>query len=232
MTDWSVTVGFPAMPRSAVQNPPVIRRRKEARPGELIAAALDLFVEKGFAATRLDEVAARAGVSKGTVYLYFSSKEELFKQVVQTGIVPVLEEGAVLLEQHRGSAAELLRAMLVGWWERIGATRLAGIPKLMMSEAGNFPDLAAFYYETVIQRGRGLLAEILRRGMASGEFRLLDAEIAADVIIAPPLMQAVWRHSFATCCPQASMDPRGFIDTHIDLLLGGLYRVAPPGVQP
>lgn len=217
------------MPRSSSPPPPAIRRRKEARPGELIAAALELFVEKGFAATRLDEVAARAGVSKGTVYLYFSSKEELFKQVVQTGIVPVLDEGAALLEQHHGSAAELLRAMLVGWWERIGATRLAGIPKLMMSEAGNFPDLAAFYYETVIQRGRGLLAEILRRGVASGEFRPLNPEIAADVIIAPPLMLAVWRYSFATCCPRVGMDPRAFIETHIDLLLDGLRHASPPG---
>jgi len=219
------------MPRASAQKPPAIRRRKEARPGELIAAALELFVERGFAATRLDDVAARAGVSKGTVYLYFPSKEELFKQVVRTGIVPVLEEGAVLLEQHRGSAAELLRALLVGWWERIGATQLAGIPKLMMSEAGNFPDLAAFYYETVIQRGRGLLAEILRRGMASGEFRPLNPDIAADVIIAPPLMLAVWRHSFATCCPQVGRDPAAFIETHIDLLLNGLRRGSLAGAQ-
>lgn len=204
---------------------PVSRRRKEARPGELIAAALDLFVEKGFAATRLDDVAARAGVSKGTVYLYFPSKEDLFKQVVQTGIVPVLEEGAALLDQHRGSAAELLRALLFGWWERIGATRLAGIPKLMMSEAGNFPDLAAFYYEAVIRRGRALLAEILRRGVEAGEFRLVDPEIAVDVIIAPPLMLAVWRHSFATCCPGASVNGVAFIETHIDLLLNGLRKL-------
>jgi AcrR family transcriptional regulator len=210
---------------------PTPRRRKDARPGELLAAALDLFVDKGFAATRLDDVAARAGVSKGTVYLYFPSKEELFKQVVRTGLLPVLEEGAVLLEQHQGPAADLLRALLFGWWERIGATRLAGIPKLMLSEAGNFPELAAFYYDTVIQRGCALLTDVLRRGMKSGEFRAVDADIAADVLIAPLLMLVLWRYSFAACCPRAKIDPATFIGTQIDLLLDGLRTVPAAGAR-
>lgn len=202
-------------------------RRKEARPGELVAAALALFVEKGYAATRLEDVAARAGVSKGTVYLYFPSKEALFKQVVETGIVPVLDAGEELLSRHPGSASEVLRALVDGWWERIGATELAGIPKLMISEAGNFPDLAAYYHANVISRGRALLGEALRRGVASGEFRAVDVEAAIDALFSAPLMLAIWRFSFGTCCG-AGRDASAVLATHLDLVLGGLRALPEP----
>lgn len=155
---------------SALESSPR-RRRKEARPSELTAAALALFVEKGFAATRLDDVAARAGVSKGTLYLYFNSKEALFKSVIEQGILPALSEGEAMLAQHQGSAAELVRDLLLGWWQLVGSTELGGIPKLMVSEAANFPELAHYYHDQVIVRGRRLLLEALQRGLASGEFR-------------------------------------------------------------
>ncbi|NIO41831.1 MAG: TetR family transcriptional regulator, partial [Burkholderiales bacterium] len=113
---------------------------KEARPAELISAALDLFVERGFAATRLEDVAARAGVSKGTCYLYFPSKEHLFKAVVRGGIVPAIERAEKRFEDHRGSASALIRDIVKGWWISVGNTRLGGIPKLMIAESGNFPE--------------------------------------------------------------------------------------------
>src|SRR5512139_2202895 len=97
-------------------------RRKEARPGELVAAALQLFVEKGFAATRLEDVATRAGVSKGTLYLYFDSKEALFKAVIEEGIMPVVAEGEAIAAGHDGSAFDLLQRLLDNWWMRIGET--------------------------------------------------------------------------------------------------------------
>jgi AcrR family transcriptional regulator len=137
-----------------ISQPHTRQRRKEARPAELTAAALELFVEKGFAGTRLDDVAARAGVSKGTLYLYFDSKEALFKAVIQEGIVPILEEGSDLVEAFKGSASELLRLMVGEWWPRIGDTHLAGVPKLMISEARNFPELAIYYHDAVIVRGK------------------------------------------------------------------------------
>ncbi len=120
-------------------------RRKEARPGELLDAALDLFVEKGFAATRAEEVAARAGVSKGTLFLYFSSKEELFKAVVLENLAGRFKEWNAEFESFTGSSADMVRFCMRAWWERIGATRASGITKLMISEARNFPELAAFY---------------------------------------------------------------------------------------
>src|SRR4051794_26536883 len=146
-------------------------RRKEARPGELLDAALDLFVEKGFAATRSEEVAARAGVSKGTLFLYFPSKEELFKAVVRENISGRFDEWKVESEAYTGTSADLVRHCMTAWWQRIGATRASGITKLMMSEARNFPELATFYQQEVIRPGTQLIRRILQRGVDSGEFR-------------------------------------------------------------
>ena len=195
-------------------------RRKEARPSELTAAALDLFVERGFAATRLDDVAARAGVSKGTLYLYFDSKEALFKAVIEEGIVPALAAAEQRLAGHDGSSAELLRSLLFGWWQQIGGTPLAGVIKLIISESRNFPDVAQYYHDNVIQRGRSLLRAALTRGMESGEFRRMDAESCIDVIIAPLLMLVVWRYSFCFC--GNDIEPKEYLDTHFDLLINGL----------
>ena len=131
----------------ALKNEPRFERRKDARPSELTAAALELFVEKGFAATRLEDVAARAGVSKGTLYLYFDSKEELFKAVIQSAVVPVLAQGEQIFETFTGTASDLLRELVQGWWRLFGSTPLSGIPKLMISEASNFPEIAKYYHD-------------------------------------------------------------------------------------
>lgn len=197
------------------------QRRKEARPAELTAAALELFVEKGFAGTRLEDVAARAGVSKGTLYLYFDSKEALFKAVIQEGIVPLLEEGAGLVDSFEGSAADLLHTLLGAWWRAIGSTHLAGIPKLMISEARNFPELAIYYHDAVITRARDLMRRTLQRGIASGEFRAVDVETAIDVTFAPALMMLIWRYSLGACCGTAH-EPQAYLRTHLDLALNGL----------
>ena len=198
------------------------RRRKDARPSELTAAALELFVERGFATTRLEDVAARAGVSKGTLYLYFDSKEALFKAVIEEGIVPTLVAAEQQLAEHSGSAAELLRKLLFGWWQQIGGTRLAGVPKLIISESRNFPELAQYYHDKVILRGRALLRTVLQRGIADGEFRALDVETAIDVIIAPLLMLVIWRFSLCFCGQET--DPESYLETHFDLLVHGLRR--------
>lgn len=200
---------------------PPRQRREEARPAELTAAALELFVEKGFAGTRLDDVAARAGVSKGTLYLYFDSKEALFKAVVQEGILPVLEEGAGMVDSFTGRSADLLRGLILEWWRRIGSTSLGGVPKLMISEAGNFPELATYYHDNVITRSRELMRRVLQRGIATGEFRTVDVETAIDVIFAPVLLLLIWRYSLGACCGVAH-DPAAYLQTHLDLTLNGL----------
>lgn len=196
-------------------------RRKEARPAELISAALDLFVEKGFSATRLEDVAGRAGVSKGTLYLYFPSKEDLFKAVVRGGIVPAIERAEKLVDEHRGSSDVLIRNLVKGWWKSVGSTRLGGIPKLMISESRNFPELTQFYYREVISRGHRLVAAAVQRGIDAGEFRPVDVNYVRRLVIAPLWLLTVWRFSFEYC-ESHKLDPLTYLDSHLDLILRGL----------
>ncbi len=202
---------------------PKRERRKEARPGELLDAALDLFVEKGFSATRVEEVAARAGVSKGTLFLYFQSKEDLFKAVVRENIAnkfPAWQEEFVTFE---GTSSDMLRYALVSWWERIGKTRASGITKLVMSEAQNFPEIAAFYQEEVIKPGNAMIHSILERGVQSGEFRDMDLEQAVHIIVAPMIFLMMWKHSMGACAASAKIvDPEQFIHMQVDVLLHGM----------
>ncbi|MEY3265447.1 MAG: hypothetical protein RL717_2924 [Pseudomonadota bacterium] len=215
------------MPSCEAKAKPRWERRKDARPQELLAAALDLFVERGYAATRLDDVAARGGVSKGTLYLYFDNKEELFKAVVRENLVSVLDEAEDYIAQFKGTSSELLREFFLGWWQRIGETKLSGITKLMMAESGNFPDVARFYHEEVISRTNALVISVLDRGIAAGEFRALDTVNANLVIVAPMVMLLMWKHSFNSCRlePISSSD---YLDCFIDLITRGLRAESPP----
>jgi len=202
-------------------------RRKEARPHELLAAALDIFVERGYAATRLEDVARRAGVSKGTLYLYFTNKEELFKAVVRENIVPAIGDAESQIASFEGHSADLLRAIVFGWWERIGATKASGIVKLVMAEANNFPDLAQFYREEVIERGTAMMTRMLERGVERGELRPLDVTIATQVLLAPMLMLMMWKHSVGPC-DQSDLDPHQFLTNFLDIALHGLLKEVPP----
>jgi AcrR family transcriptional regulator len=202
---------------------PRFERRKDARPNELIEAALDLFVQHGYAATRLDDVAARAGVSKGTLYLYFGSKEELFKAVVRSNVVPLIAQAEQLMENFPGTSAELFRAMVMGWWSAIGDSNASGLPKLVISEAQNFPEIARWYHDEVIERGTRVTALLLHRGIERGEFREVDVEQAVHVVMAPLLMFAIMRHSLAPCLP-GDTDPVRYLECAIDLTLAGLRR--------
>ena len=217
---------------SNVQSSAVKReRRKEARPGELLDAALDLFVEKGFAATRADEVAARAGVSKGTLFLYFQSKEELFKAVVRENISGCLTEWNAEFEAFEGSSADMLTYCMNAWWDRVGATKASGITKLMMSEAKNFPDLAAFYQREVIQPGQALIRRILQRGVDRGEFRPLDLDYAVYSVVAPIIYLMLSKHSMSVCMrDDQPVDPEKYIASQLATLLYGMSLS--PATQP
>lgn len=204
-------------------------RRKESRPGELLDAALALFVEKGFAATKAEEVAARAGVSKGTLFLYFDSKEELFKEVIRKNISHLFPTWNEAFTQFHGSSAEMLRYAMNSWWENIGNTPASGIPKLVMSEAQNFPEIAAFYQEEVILPGNALLRKILARGIDSGEFRPLDLDHAVHTIVAPMIFLMMWKNSMGRCTAHSHLiDPERFIALQVDVLLHGLTAPTPP----
>jgi len=197
------------------------QRRKAARPAEIVAAALEVFVERGFAAARLEEVARRAGVTKGTVYLYFKSKEALFKAVVRETIVPVIAQGEAIAQSFTGSARDLVERLVREYWRLVGETELAGIPKLMMAEAATFPQLTRFYYEEVVTRGHRLMAGVIERGIKNGEFRKVDVATAAKLAMSPLMHATVARRAFASCMPEG-FDIGKYLDTHIDLYLHGI----------
>ncbi|WP_295954761.1 TetR/AcrR family transcriptional regulator [Rhodoferax sp.] len=198
-------------------------RRKEARPGELLAAALDLFVEKGFAATRVEEVAQRAGVSKGTLFLYFPSKEELFKAVVRQSLSARFFEWSAEVDDFTGSSADLLRHGMLSWWERVGDTQASGMTKLMLTEAHNFPEMAAFYQTEVALPYQGLIQRILQRGIDSGEFAPINTELATYSVTAPLIFLAMWKHSPVNHpCAPAALDPQAYLASQLHILLNGL----------
>ncbi|MEO5658194.1 MAG: TetR/AcrR family transcriptional regulator [Polaromonas sp.] len=198
-------------------------RRKQARPGELLDAALDLFVEKGFAATRVEEVAARAGVSKGTLFLYFPSKDELFKAVVRENISGRFAEWNSEFEGFTGSSGDMLGYCMNIWWDGVGATKASGLSKLMMSEAANFPEIAAFYQHEVIRPGHSLIRRILQRGIDSGEFREIDLDYAVYSVVAPMIFLMLSRHSMGVCIPDHDeLDPKKYIASQIGIILNGI----------
>ena len=196
------------------------QRRKEERPGEIAQAALECFAQRGYAAASLDEIAARAGVTKGTLYLYFPNKEALFKEVVRQALVPRI---AAFEESVRASdsAVQQLERLILAWPEFAATPNLAVIPKLVISEAGNFPDLARFYFNEVIGRARRLVLGILRRGMARGEFRRTNANAAFFTVVAPLLIAVLWRHTFEAH-DDKPLDIAALSRTHAAILLDGL----------
>ena len=200
---------------------PKWRRRKEERPGEIVAAALAAFAASGYAKTRLEDVAKRAGVSKGTVYLYFSSKEDLFKAVVRQTLLPNLAMAEQRLSAAGGSAEAFLSDLLHGLGRLVVGTPLGAIPKLIVSEAGSFPELARFYAEEVAARGVRLFGTVMERGTARGELRAFDAKLMMPVLMAPILVLALWKSSLE---PHAgwSIDAERFLDTYVDVMLNGL----------
>lgn len=211
---------------TAAALPPQKReRRKQDRPGELLEAALSLFVEKGYAATRVEEVAARAGVSKGTLFLYFPSKQELFKAVVRANLVASVTQGAAEVAQFKGNTGELLEWMMLQWWHRYGATQASGISKLVMSEARNFPDLAIFFRNEVIEPAHALVRNALQRGIDRGDFRPVKVELALHSVMSSLLFLVMWKHSMGPCCPShEQIDPEAFISQHARLLVRGLSQ--------
>ena len=200
------------------------RRRKEARPAELLDAALTLFVEKGFAATRSEEVAKAAGVSKGTLYLYFPSKEELLKAVIQHFLGSEIEAGVQEAAAAEGPTATVMSQLLVSWWTRIYEGPASGVFKLVITEVRNFPEIAAFWVERVVRPGHEVVSGLLRRGIERGEFQAVDIDSAVHSILMPLILLCVHKHSFAMCefHEQMDIDPGAFMHRHLALILTGL----------
>lgn len=204
------------------------QRRKAARPAELAEAALELFVERGFDATRLEDVAARAGVAKGTVYLYFASKEALFDGVVRQAILPAVERGEQHFDRARGPSDRLLRETLAAWVSAMTDTPLGRVPALIVSDSRKFPELARVFHDVVIVRAQRLVRSVLERGVQRGEFRVPDIETTAQILTCSMLMFAIGRDSIAISAG-ASPEPARFVDALVHLAVHGV--AVPAGMK-
>jgi len=201
------------------------RRAPAARPQEIIDAALTQFVETGFAGTRLDDVAKRAGLSKAAIYLYFEDKTALFKGVVQHAVGSNLGEVEAMLAGHRGPVAPLLPRILEFMANRIEHTPMAAVAKLVISESRAFPEIGQFYLKEVIGRGLPLMEGLIRRGVDQGEFRKVDAYLTVRSMIGPMLLAIIWRTVFEPIGAE-KLDVRSLALHHADLMLHALHPVA------
>ena len=195
------------------------QRRKEERPAEITAAGLKIFAARGYAATRLEDVAEAAGVSKATIYLYFDSKADLFATIVRDITVPRFGEIETLIGEYEGSSTELL-GFTIGRLKDIATeTELPSLAKIVLAESNNFPEIRNFYRDQIILRGFGNLSRIIERGIERGEFRRCDVNVAVQEIIFPILMNTLARINFGEL-PQ--LDPDGFFAGHAEFVLRGL----------
>jgi AcrR family transcriptional regulator len=206
------------------------RRRKQARPAEIRAAALASFKERGFAGTRLDDVAAKAGVTKGTIYLYYSNKEELFEAVVRTEVVPNLDRLQTVLAES-APAGVLLERIFSFWAKTVAPSPLSVIPKIVIAEAGNFPELARFFLEAVPHRMLRLIGSVIRRGIDRGEFRPVDVDHVVYCVIGPLIFSVLWQHSLGPH-DDRPLDVQAVCRAHLDLVLHGLRLTPKPSHKP
>jgi AcrR family transcriptional regulator len=197
------------------------QRRKDARIPEILEAALATFAEKGFAGTRMDDIATRAGITKGTIYLYFESKDAVFKMLARQSIGAQLDGVMAHLNSVEGPSADLLRFVITTIGGFASTSDRVTLAKVLLAEAGNFPDLAEFWRREIIDRGIAIFETIVERGIARGEFRNVVPAHAARLCIAPVLVIVLWRTIFAQF-DETPYDYRGLIDTHLDALLRGL----------
>ncbi len=197
------------------------RRAPAERPGEILEAALALFVEKGFAATRLDDVAARAGLSKAAIYLYFQDKTALFQGVVRRAIGDNLLTVERLARSHAGPVAMLIPVILDFMASRVEDTPMASIAKVVIAESRAFPEIGRFYLDEVIGRGIPIFEGLIARGIESGEFRQVDPMLTVRSLIGPMLLSIIWKTVFEPIGAE-KLDARALARHHADLMLHAL----------
>ncbi len=199
------------------------QRRKDQRPMEILTAALGLFVRNGFAATKIADIAKQAKVSKGTVYLYFESKEALFKQMVHQIMVPKINEVEEYISSYQGSQVELLKLVIRRWWQTIKESGLTGVPKLIISEADKFPELTQYYMKEVIHRIQSILISILKKGKQLNEFSNIEPVLCARVIMASLVYFSMWEVSLKKY-DHKNMYVEDLIEQQISILLSGITK--------
>lgn len=195
-------------------------RRKETRPTEIIEAAIGVFIEQGFGGASVNEIAKRANSAKGTVYLYFETKEKLFESVVRHYIQPTRANIASMIKEFTGSTSDLLERMIrTIYSEMVSNDVRRGIMRILIAEGHRFPHLTNFYYNDFLSKAEEMIMQIIKRGMKSGEFRDSPVQKNPKIIMGPAIMASIWKMSFDTASP---IDLNAFADAHVDLILNGL----------
>jgi AcrR family transcriptional regulator len=198
------------------------RRRKEARPGEIIAAGLAEFGARGFEATRMEDVARRAGIAKGTVFRYFPTKEALFEAAVVSRIAPVFDRLSEAVDAHDGPCLALLETAITRIYAELDEPELTTLMRVIIAEGSRFPAIVESYHRLSISRAQGVLGRIVARGIAAGEFRSGAVADLPMVLVAPAIMAAVWRMTF----DRVQHVPLGrFHAAHREMLAGALLAL-------
>jgi AcrR family transcriptional regulator len=195
--------------------------RAAERRQAIVDAALDEFIARGFTATRLDDVAKRAGVAKGTIYLHFKDKEALFEELVRTAIVPVVER-ITTPPPLNGSVRDALEGFARMFIQEVAGTRRADIIRLIIAEGPRFPAIADFYYREVISRGLGAMRALIQIGVKRGEISQKELERFPQIVVAPAIVAIVWKSLFERHAP---LDANQMLRVHLDLIFG--QRSAP-----
>jgi AcrR family transcriptional regulator len=200
---------------------PKWRRRKETRPADIAAAALAVFAEKGFAGARIEEIAERAGISKGTLYLYYHGKAELFRAVVREVVIPNVDAMRAAFLAADLPFADTLRRLLPTFAEIVTRVPVGAVAKMVIGESRNFPELAKVWHDEVIDKALGLIAALVERGQAKGEVRTGDPRTHAFSIMGPMLISVLWRETF-TPVGGAALDLPAIARQHAETVLDGL----------
>lgn len=200
---------------------PKFRRRKADRPGEIVEAALEVFAEKGFAAAKLDEIARRAGVSKGAVYLYFETKEDVFRAVVEQAVAPNLATVRAMAGAHPGPLGDLLRGVVAHVAGVAESTPLGGVLKMVVGEARNFPEIARVWHDELVSQALGAITTAIEAAQARGEVRPGDPRAYALQLIAPMLVAVLWRETFVPI-GAVPFDLPALMRQHVDTFLRGV----------
>jgi AcrR family transcriptional regulator len=211
------SAGFTAADTSKTAKPASHRAERAAERREaIVQAAFDEFIARGFAATRLDDVARRAGVAKGTIYLHFKDKEALFEELVRTAIVPLISRLAPP-EQPPGSVREALERFAFTFIQEVATTRRGDLVRLIVAEGPRFPAIADFYYREVVSRGLAIMRHLIELGIARGEIRQPQLANYPQIVVAPAMIAVIWKSLFERHAP---LDAMAMLRVHLDLIFG------------
>ena len=194
---------------------PRYRRRKEDRPGEITEAAFSAFAEHGYAGTKVEEVAQRAGISKGLLYLYFRTKEDLFKAVVRSVVVSRVQALIDTAEHTELPSEDFLRGPMLSFMQGVPGSRVAVVIQLLLAEGGRHPDLVDFYFENVVDRGMKAVRHFVERGVERGEFRQSTVTDMPHLFFAPVMLSMIWKLLFT----KRSLDTDKLIETQLDMII-------------